>query len=280
MGGNKLMHIHFDNPTQYVESAIAHIKAGKTDHCHDGGEGAWGGPSLATLLQLVKTGGNGEHVAEAQAHLEKLDVALPDTATREYVPSVAGAYPDMGDFLAGAPDNMRNRQAVYTSSAPVRIGMVPSVSANVSASDFLLRGVIMLAILIKLINSGRTVQLDLVDIGDGSKDGTGETILTCSLPSSPISLSEAALYFCNLAVARRVPFIIAGAENNYHGSWPRAFDRDTFGVKYCAKLAERLGYQMILPPLYGNDRKKLRDDPITWAREKYAAILETINAED
>lgn len=237
---------------------------------------SWSGVNASGLSAMLEKGGDESDVPAALALLDKLSALLPETDRAVYAPSVSGAYPCVPDAIIGLPKSMRRKVADYSNNAPIRVGVVTTVSAAIDRDAFRKKAAAMLAILMHLNNSGRAVELYGVSILHGAD--TGETVITYRIASNPVSLAECNMALGNLAFARRIPFAIGEKLNSFNGEWPTQFSTSDMGADYCARLGKRLGFQMLLPPLYESESRAIKADPAEWMLAKYAAIQAQIES--
>jgi hypothetical protein len=265
---------------RYYDSP-SHMYRDAKDNCSgqqawNQGNTNWGGERYSDLESLIAQGGEESDVPQALKLLDKLMLELPETGMVQYAPSVTGAFGIVPEALAGLPDCMRYRLNDFTNNAPIRIGVVTTVSASIKREAFRLKAAAMLAILMHLNNSGRAVELYGIAHLHGLANG--ETVLAYRIPSQPISLAEVNMALGNLAFARRIPFAIGEQYNSFNGCWPNAFDQPN-GIEYTTELAKRMGFQMILPSLHEAEAKKIVSDPAKWMLDKYNAIQASLETD-
>lgn len=257
----------FDSPAAMARYA-AETCSGAASWKHD----AVGflGPTPTGIDSMLGAGGDESDVPRALELLATMEASFPETERAEFLPSVAGAYPCVPDFLSGLPEPMRCKTYVPNLGAPIKLGVVTTVSADIKKDAYAARSAAMLAILMHLNNTGRAVELYGVSMTHGTKDG--ETICLYRIPSVPLSLAEANMALGNLAYSRRIIFAIGEQHNAFNGRWPTGFSESDNGKAYTARIAKREGFQMILPPLHVNEAKAVVADPAKWMLDKYSAI--------
>lgn len=258
---------YFESPADMAN--FAHANCANEKHWNND-DTSWAGDKWKGISAMLANGGDDSDVPKAMELMEKLSMLLPETEGAEFVPSVAGAYPCVPDALLGLPEPMRARAPVLGDSKPIKLGVVTTVSAGIDARAFRAKSAAMLAILLHLANSGRAVELYGISTMQGSEGG--ETVLAYRIPSAPLSMAECNMALGNLAFARRIPFAIGETINGFNGKWPRAFDESHHGRDYCADLAARMGFNMILPPLHYDEAESIVADPAEWMTTKYNAI--------
>src|SRR5262245_12517346 len=77
----------------------------------------WTGETWAQSLHFARKGGNAKYVPAAEALVNKIQAALPETATRHWELAHAGAFPSVPAYLAGEPENMWRLADAQTSTA-------------------------------------------------------------------------------------------------------------------------------------------------------------------
>jgi hypothetical protein len=227
----------------------------------------WYGPdSFARIQSMAEAGGDERCVPAAERLLTKLEAEFPETLRTTYEPSIAGGVVIVPDYLAGIPECMRLRTPALAETAPIKLGVLTTISSNVSQEAFEARAVATLAILMQLVNSGRAVELWGLNCLHGREGG--ETVIATKV-ATPLSLADAGLVLANIGFTRRLYAL--GEANGFNGGWPVMFDTPC-GVEYAAGLAKRMGFQMILPALYGSEAKQVLADPLAWSLARYREI--------
>lgn len=263
----------------FYNAAEQASKKGGEAASHWAGHGHWSGKSASETREIIARGGSEEYVKKAESMLEKMELALPETQRAEFFPSVSGAYPCVPDAILGMPEPMRAKTIVYTDAAPIRIGMIVTVSADVSEHAILQRGIAMLAVLFHLQNSGRAVELWSISILNCPNDANNESVVATKVCNGVLSLAEASMVLCETSLARRIPFTVQFGLHNSCGGWPGKFDYQDGGKTYAAALAKRMGFQMILPALTAHEQREVTSNPAKWMLAKYSAIQAQIEGE-
>lgn len=265
---------YFDSPAHIVRFTAE--KCGKAESWVSGSRDHFLGSGPSAINSMLAKGGDESDVPAARRLLARMEASFPETERAYFAPSVAGAYPCVPDAIIGMPEPMRAKAYQPNDGAPIKLGVVTTISAQIGADAYAARSAAMLAILMHLNNTGRAVELYSVSMTHGIKDG--ETICICRIPSVPLSLAEANMAMGNLAFSRRIPFAIGEALNEFDGRWPVDFSESDNGKAYTAAIAKREGFQMILPPLHANEAKAVMADPAKWMLTKYEAIQAQIEA--
>lgn len=138
-------------------------------------------------------------VERSRKMVEDIDTHL-DIPHREWQPSPMGAYPIVADFLAGRPDSMRHLTP-SEGTAPIRIFASLCVSAGISAEDMLKRGCAIFGLVLKLQESGRAVDLEIVCPWRGYNN-KGNQILTATINTRPLDLAHACFAIAHPAYFR------------------------------------------------------------------------------
>lgn len=271
---------YFDSPAHMARTAAESHSKRQANSQWNMTDESWSGPGQSGIESMLRIGGDESDVPAAMKLLDKLSLELPETERAEFVPSVCGAFPCVPDAIIGMPEPMRQRQTVPNDGAPIRIGVVTTVSADISLEAFRAKAAALLAILIHLNNAGRAVELYGISTMAGG-DKSGETVLAYRIATSPMSLAECNMALGNLAFARRIPFTIACQCNDFDGRWPydAGWDNGDNGAGYCANLAKRMGFNMILPCLHSSEAQEITSNPAKWMLAKYNAIQAQLDGE-
>jgi hypothetical protein len=261
----------FDNPAALV---AAYTAAG-CPRTHNGDNTYWLGGTIDGALHDLRNGGNEKHVSAARALLDKIMPSLPASHVEAWSPDIAGAYPSVPDFLAGAPDCMRRRIRQESDSAPVHILINTVSSGGIPAADLTRRGVACLALAMAL-QATRGVRLYIAATLHGA-DTAGRTEYLVRVPSEPLSLAEACTILCDGAVTRGILYGLGRHENGFDGGWPRG--ASGAGITYMRGLAARAGMPedtiILTPPSlgHGDDLPEMKRDPVAWVKARLAPFM-------
>lgn len=232
-------------------------------YSHGGSASWWGGDSLSTL-EAKCVSGETTHVAAAEALLEQLrdEIEVPRP---QWAPSPFGAFPNVGEFLAGEIDCMRLMANDPSQTAPVRVWYDPTSSAAISHEDLVKRGTAALALAMAL-SQIRPVELWTFSDLDAKRDGLA--LICAKIQTAPLMLSEACFALCNPGYARGLTYGLAERRMDFQGMWG-------FG-DYCQDATERaelmraaLGAakeDIIIPGISARD--ELVKDPLAFIRRE------------
>lgn len=243
---------HFESTHEYADTVERECRARHL--------GSWTGETWGESITRARSG-NTALVPQAEALVDKLTVE----AQRDqpiWIPSVAGAFPCVGDYLAGAPDCMRRRHPTPTDRAPIKMYVELTSSAGVSASDMVKRGTAILALAL-LLNSQRSIELSvIVGLGSGLARTTGDDggcFVVVPLGASPldIALSCNALTSVGFVRGMGYEFLSHRAESRANGGWawgimPSGSER----IEYVRRLRMALDLtetDIIVPPIFMHD---------------------------
>lgn len=221
-----------------------------------------GNESAADSVRLAQCGDT-RLVPKAEQILSQIqtDIEIPESMM---VADVAGAYPVVAEFLAGAPDCMRRRAPIPQEQAPIVIYACLSSYAGVSAQKLLRRGVAVLALTMALARS-RPVELWAIDINDGPD---GETTIAARINTSPLDLATAAYALTSAGFVRRLMYgLTEQASGNVN--FPAGYSSDPAGylVGALARLGGNADRDLILPPANNGD-----PEPVTWINGHIARL--------
>lgn len=225
--------------------------------------------SAADTLRLTEMGDTGL-VNEAEKLLNLLDANI-QTPRHVWQRSPAGAFSCVPDILAGLPTPMRRRVEEKQESAPISIYVCGSSSGSVNANMLSKRGTTILA-LVMILARTRAVNLHVMHLGNGAVDGTGETVITAKINTSPLDLATACYVLTSAGFTRDILYHTAiKLGNGYSFTWPNSYNTRNPDA-YCAGLKARLGVNekssLILPGASIAD--PMITNPISWVNDQIA----------
>lgn len=151
----------------------------------------WTGYESGDDAVKFATTGNDKLVALANEYLAQIQKQGFETSRGEWLPSVAGAYPVVGDYLAGRPNSMRHRQQVAGEHAPVRLILDTTSSGGITAEKLQRRGAAMLALAMALIEE-RPVELWQLTSLNLRSGNHGASLMMVRCPTTPVNLGVCA----------------------------------------------------------------------------------------
>jgi hypothetical protein len=184
-------------------------------------------------LQKAKHG-DSALVPAAERMIDNLTLDL-DIPERCWQPDVCGAYPVVGDFLAGNPECMRRLQPMESERSPLNIFVIITASHACSAETLMKRGT---AILAMTLASSRIRQISLHIVSIGDESGYGESVITAPINATPLDIATAAYVLTSAAFFRRLAYGLASALHSTRGKWPDGYVKTR--QAYVRGLIERL----------------------------------------
>lgn len=183
-------------------------------YSHGSSASWWGGDSLSTLQDKCISGET-KHVAAAEAMLDALrdEIEVPRA---QWAPSPFGAFPNVGEFLAGEIDCMRVMSSDPSQTSPVRVWYDPTSSAAISHEDLVKRGTAALALTMAL---SQIRPVELWTFSDLDATGNGLALICSKIQTAPLMLSEACFALCNPGYARGLTYGLAEARMGFEGMW-------------------------------------------------------------
>jgi len=283
--------LHFDSVGEMADFANANFSKSARN-----AGGSWcGASSMADAMRQAKQGDE-SLVEEATKLLDKFDLAS-ETVRRQYVPSVAGAFPIVPDYLSGMPECMRRMQEVSDTSNPIRIVVNMTSSAGVNDEQLLTRGVTILAFVMAVAQS-RPIELSAFTGVSGALNPGGEDYCfpITRIETAPLDLATAAWAFVRNTFGRHFSYgfaqtisdgtgfpMHAGAKykRSGYGGWPKLQSGDMFQGRWGLKDGELSAYDqrmreilelsetdVYVPEITSGDAFA---DPIKWIKDRLRA---------
>lgn len=202
--------------------------------------------------------------------LDKVDASFRDREAVQWLPSVAGAYPVVPDFLAGNPECMRYRQPVEDDRSPIRIFVGITVSAGVNIKTAEKRGAAAAALAMRLAED-RPVELwaycDMRIKGQTK-------FIQFRVSTTPISAHEISFALGSIEALRRVGFAahreLVGDEDGGSINW--AFGKYNVATdEYLQAVREGLNaaaQDVVLPGGFVTEVEQMADNPVKWVHDK------------
>lgn len=230
----------------------------------------WYGMNYDEFAKKVVVGDN-DLVEESEKYLRLVEDQVPMSLGWRNVDDVVGAVPNVPAYLAGHPQCMRRRERVMRDTTPLAIYMDLTSSGGISTHKVQKRGVVLLALVRRLVEH-RSVELWVgASLGGGSRSGAGTVMWR--IDTAPLDLARAAFYVGATVMSRGFGYKLCQDELGTGGSWP--FHNYDY---HCRTAKERLGKvvfpgQEILyvPPIMLGD--ELTDDPVGWVKRVIAEYV-------
>jgi hypothetical protein len=204
-------------------------------------------------------------VAASDKLLTEMEALVPVSQSWRTHNSVVGMCPNVPQYLAGNPYNMRLKRRCATATAPLSIFVELVGSAGIDARTCLKRGAAMLA-LVRMLANLRPVELwCLIAIGQRNSRST----LCVRLDTQPLDLARGAHIFTHPSVFRALGYRSLEHEfypRGWNGDW--AFGDHALHVRKAAESYRRLlkpgSDVLFVPPVHANDAYLTQ--PAKWLR--------------
>lgn len=254
----------FDSVSEYREAVLEFSDRSKIRAAYDW----YGNITWEQAVELTRTG-DPSIVPRVNALVDQVEQAAVETPTREWVPSQAGAYAVVPEYLAGAPRCMRMVTYDETERGPIGIYVNVSSSCSYDYDALLTRGAAILA-LVEKIQLVRPVDLYIVATLDNGSKGANNVIVI-KVDTRPIDIGLISPLIAHCGVDRHLNHVLGKSAGGTFGvGWAKCHgSREEFG-KFVG-LNETDLY--ILPShLYDADAN-LMTDPVKWINAKLAKAL-------
>lgn len=250
----------WQDPAEAAQAFAAHAEGVRV-------YGWYGDESGTDAVQYARTGNNAL-VGAAEDMLAQVQAGGIDSRGFEWRASPVGAYPVVGDFLAGRPDCMRRRLECEDDRRPLRVFVNTTSSGAISAAQLHQRGAGLLAFVMALIQE-RPVELWWTCALGGS--GNGVVVVRC--PTAPLNVGVCCHLLTSQAWTRGLGYTWCRAELGTKGNWLLTTSPDKPAHNAHMRLA--LGAEpqdVVIPPLYIYDN--LLSDPVAWINRELAKVRE------
>jgi hypothetical protein len=228
----------------------------------------WGGMTYGQSIAALRNGDESA-VPASDKLLGEMEALVPISRTWRTMNSVIGACPNVPQYLAGNPFNMRLRRRSTSATAPLSIFVELAASAGVDTKTCLKRGAAMLA-LVRMLTNVRPVELwSVIAIGRRNSRST----LCVRLDTAPLDLARSAHVFTHPSVFRALGY--RSLENEFYprgwnGEWP--FDDHGLHVRSAAESYRRVlvpcSDLLFIPPVHVADLYLSK--PAEWLRAMIA----------
>lgn len=226
--------------------------------------------SFAEACQLARRGDQAL-VKAAEAILDKLETAAPETMRGEWTPSPAGAYPIVPEALNGSPFPMRELRRTASDCAPISIYVATSSSSGYDAKTLLNRGIAILA-LVSRLQMTRPVELFLVQTIESGRNGrrTGNYVMVTRVDTKPLDLAVGGALLADCGIDRRIGLgsveaLTRGAVQHGSIGWAKCYQTGT--------VPEYIGFgpeDLYIAPSYWGD--ELITKPVEWINAQLRRI--------
>lgn len=241
---------------------LGHLLSFRDKYTYLHNDARWSGESFDKSVRLTQNGSL-DKVHEANTLIEKLTTDLPELQP-SWELDIAGAFPLVPDFLAGAPQHMMRKVIHPSQSVPISIYLGIVCSGGIQWKHMVERGTAVLALVLKLMQE-RPVEMYIFASMEGDRHGDATFIIP--IPLQPLQLSETAYLITSNGFTRNLTYTL-GAEYGFHGSWGKAFNcNQPTDVEATRKLLGAKESDLIIPAAYLTDELIYRE-PVKWINEK------------
>lgn len=224
---------------EFVQECISKVKYPQNDRSFCGGINFTEALHLATV-------GDTTNVAEAEKLVDSIVDTSAEVSRQVWTRNIAGAFPCVPTYLAGQPDCMQHRVMVESESTPVGIYVCTSSSAGVNADQMRVRGVAILALVMKL-QMVRPVELYLTS-ELGSNNATKSTYQVITIPSRPLDLSVASFVLTHVGFPRVLCYEYARVMDGFNGGWPHGKDDNYYSNRQPNQWSPIIRQVLGMPP--------------------------------
>jgi hypothetical protein len=229
-----------------------------------GREQWWGGMTYDQSLLALRQG-DLSGVAASDALLREMETLIPVSRSWRSIDCVVGALPNVPQYLAGNPYNMRLKRRCTTATAPLSIFAELVASSRISADTCRRRGAAILA-LVRLLAHLRPVELWCV-VAIGQKNTRSS--ICVRLDTAPLDLARSAHVLTHPSVFRALGYKSlehAFYARGWNGDW--AFGDHGLHIQTAAESYRRLlrpgSDVLFVPPVHLHDL--YLTDPAKWLR--------------
>src|SRR5574337_64656 len=244
----------------------------------DGGK--WGAKSFfghvdpRDAVEYCQNGLTDKDTAAARKLFLSIDTAFRDRTRQEWLPSVAGAYACVPEYLQGQPEHMRTMHDNVSDKAPITYWIEAVVSAGVGVEALKMRAAAIAALIMRT-SEERPVELNVFT--GGKPTGGQDYLFVAPIDSHPISLTETLGALGTREFCRTINFTLLA---KYSGSdtmiawacgWP--------GEKREKKLREILHadpQDVIIQGGFLPDESLMERDPVAWVHKQLDKQREVI----
>lgn len=221
----------------------------------------WAGGTRGDAVAYLRCAKRSPQQAMVESLVDRIDASFRDRDAQQWMPSVAGAYPMVPEYLMGMPENMRQRVAVESDVAPIRLFVSISAGANVEVDALAKRGAAVAALAMRL-SEARPVELYATfDVADR---GTCASFLV-RVPLENVGLAEVAALFATPATMRNgfihlAREVIKSEDSCLPQAWWPGHEK---AVRQLHGLSDA---DVVLPPLMRDGGEF--SDPVKWVHDK------------
>lgn len=243
----------------------------------ESGASDWTGNHTPQQALTCMRDGNLAGVAKSDQFLAQFEHMVPISTGRRTRDNVVGAMPNVPNYLAGNPYNMRLKTRVSSQSAPLTIFADITSSSTFWSNVLEPRGAAILA-LVRLLALSRPVELYAI-VASGNRGRTSYRWNTCvKIDTAPLDLARAAYILTHPGCCRhlfyRMEFMHVHDDPHHHGfgggPWPfndTALSRATHADALKAAISPTSDV-LYVPGVYAKDQ--MVKDPAAWLKAMLA----------
>ena len=231
------------------------------------GGGSWCGNRSNAESAAFLANGDLSGVEPSDAFLSAMEREVFVSRKYRTIDDMCGGVPNIPNYLAGLPQQMRRRVRTTNQVAPLAIFADLTSSGGISAEDVRKRGCAILA-LVRLLANLRPVEL-WAFTGLGSHRKAAYTVVR--VETSPLDLARAAHVLTCPSVSRGIGYGLSQERFHSGGGWPYGDGcklQRQHGAAIMARVADPGSDVLFIPPVY------LYDDsiknPAKWVHDKLA----------
>lgn len=233
------------------------------------GRNSWAGGkhTMQETVDAIIRGASDSECRRARELLEKVDSSFRDREVMQNLPTVAGAYAVVPEYLMGIPENMRLRAPVEDDAAPVRIYMEVVVSGGVSHEEMTMRGAAMAALVTRM---GEERAVELWGWSASHYSRGQNVLLAFRMDTRPVSLSHVVAAFADVAMARRITGALVKHYGGGGSGWLWAFGNPGDGrrARQVRELLHTEPQDVVIEGGYLPDASMMRTDPVGWVHKQ------------
>lgn len=239
-----------------------------------------GGRTLKQSIDYCSHGASEKEMEPARKLMDKIDASFREREKHAWLPSVAGAYPIVPEYLMGMPENMRMQQPQEDETAPIRIFIEPTVSSGVSNEELVNRGAAIAALAMRL-SEERAVELYVCNGLNAANSRTG-VVSAVRLDTSPINLSQIIAVLADESFIRQIVFshtsYHSGAEKYVIGTnWIGSMPGSSSHIDAMNKCLGITKPDIFIEGGYLPDAHLMAQNPVAWVHqqvEKFRQVIE------
>lgn len=254
-------HLHYYGT---VEAMLQDAAKGQRDVYS---RGEWmGGRTLAEAIAYVRNGApeDSKDMRVTRELIDKIDSEARGRTRPQWEPSVAGAFPVVGEYLMGLPMHMRERRQVQCDTAPIKLVLESVCSAGTSHKAILNMGAAVAALAMRM-SEERPLELYVASALNAHPGGN--VISMARMDSAPLNLAQAVALFASASFHRMIAFNLTSFHHGTrsHG-WGYGMPSESRGRAMREAMALE-PQDILLQGAYLPDSGLLERDPVAWVNK-------------